>query len=225
MSSCFDRIIDFHTHTILSDGALIPAEHVRRAQVNGYGVIGISDHVDSGVMKHVAKKVMKFAKQSQEHFSEIQVIPGVELTHVPPTEIAELTEKARGMGVMCVIVHGETRTEPVAEGTNRAAIEAGVDILAHPGFISEEDMLLAKEKGVHIEITHRKGHSITNGYIAKLALKVGAKLVLDSDTHRPDDFLTEKRRVDALKGAGLDEKQLQMVLNNNKELAEELLAK
>ena len=32
-------MIDLHTHTVFSDGALIPAELVRRARVKGYEAI------------------------------------------------------------------------------------------------------------------------------------------------------------------------------------------
>ena len=39
-------MIDFHTHTFLSDGELVPAEHIRRAEVHGYRVLGLSDHAD-----------------------------------------------------------------------------------------------------------------------------------------------------------------------------------
>ena len=76
-----------------------------------------------------------------------------------------------------MVVHGETIVEPVAPGTNKAAIEANADILAHPGIISTEDLLLAKEKGVTLEITSRKGHSLSNGYVAKEAMKFGVPLM------------------------------------------------
>ena len=39
-------MFDFHTHTLLSDGALIPAEAVRRAEIRGYRIMGLSDHAD-----------------------------------------------------------------------------------------------------------------------------------------------------------------------------------
>ena len=76
------------------------------------------------------------------------------------------------------MVHGETPVEPVPAGTNHAAINAGVDLLAHPGIIAEEDVKLAAAKGVALEITARKGHSLGNGRVAALprstAIQVGA---------------------------------------------------
>ena len=40
------KVYDFHTHTFLSDGALICSEQIRHAQINNYEVIAITDHVD-----------------------------------------------------------------------------------------------------------------------------------------------------------------------------------
>ena len=40
------EIIDFHSHTVFSDGALLPSELARRADILGYKVLGITDHVD-----------------------------------------------------------------------------------------------------------------------------------------------------------------------------------
>ena len=55
-----------------------------------------------------------------------------------------------------IVVHGETLVEPVAPGTNRAAIEADIDILAHPGLITVEEAARARERGVFLELSARK---------------------------------------------------------------------
>ncbi len=39
-------MIDLHTHSIFSDGELIPAELIRRAVAHGYSALAITDHVD-----------------------------------------------------------------------------------------------------------------------------------------------------------------------------------
>jgi len=128
-------MIDLHTHSIFSDGELIPSELVRRAVVNGYSAIAITDHVDFSNIEFVLNGIKKTAYL--EDVWDIQVLAGVEITHVPPQKISKLVNKARELGARIVLVHGETLTEPVIPGTNRAAIEAGVDILAHPGLISK----------------------------------------------------------------------------------------
>ena len=197
-------MIDLHTHSLFSDGELVPAEHLRRVEVLGYQAVAITDHADSSNLDFIVPRLVRAAVDLNRH-SRTRLIPGIELTHVPPGMFAELTIAARRLGAMVVVGHGETVVEPVAPGTNRAALEAGVDILAHPGFISEEEVRIAVDRGVLLELSGRKGHSLTNGHVARLAIKGGAKLAVNADAHGPGDFLTpERARVVAL-GAGLSE--------------------
>ena len=192
---------DLHTHSIFSDGELIPAELVRTAKVTGHKVIAITDHVDMTNVEFVVKNVVKAAELTDD---EITVIPGVEITHVPPSKMDKVIADAKRFGAKWIVVHGETVVEPVQPGTNRqAAMNPDVDVLAHPGFITEDEMQAAKDNGVLIEITGRRGHSLTNGYVAGLARKVGAKMVINSDTHAPEDLMTEERVYKVALGAGL----------------------
>jgi histidinol phosphatase-like PHP family hydrolase len=112
--------------------------------------------------------------------------------------------------------------EPVLLGTNREAIEAGADILAHPGLITEEEVLRAKEKNVFLEITARKGHSLGNGHVARLAKKIGARLVLNTDTHTPDNLISSNFALKVVRGAGLEAEDLQRMIENSRELLSRL---
>jgi len=196
-------MIDLHTHTLLSDGELLPLELARRAKVKGYSILGISDHVDITTIENVAASILKLNRYTQLH-EGIKIVAGAELTHCPAKQIGELTVMARKLGFSYVVVHGETIAEPVEEGTNAAAIEAGVDILAHPGLITEKEVEEAKKRGVLLEISTRKGHSLTNGHVAKLAKSTGAKLVLNTDSHSPSDLVTDAQALRIALGAGLD---------------------
>ena len=192
---------DLHTHSIFSDGELIPAELVRTAKVLGHSVIAITDHVDMTNVEYVVKNVVKAAELSDP---DITVIPGVEVTHVPPSKMDKVIADARRFGAKWIVVHGETISEPVQPGTNRqAAMNPDVDVLAHPGLITEEEMQLAKDNGVLIEITGRRGHSLTNGHVACLARKVGATMIVNSDTHAPEDLMSEESAYKVALGAGL----------------------
>ena len=115
-------MIDLHTHTLLSDGELLPLELARRAKVKGYTVLGISDHVDITTIENVASSILKLNNYARLH-EGIRVIAGAELTHCPAKQIGDLTAMARKLGFSYVVVHGETIAEPVEEGTNAAAIE------------------------------------------------------------------------------------------------------
>lgn len=218
------KLIDFHTHTFLSDGELVASELVRRAKCRGYRAIGLTDHVDSSNLEFVTVNLVRVARDLNR-YQDCKVIPGVEITHAPPDQISELVTKAREFGALIVIVHGETVVEPVSPGTNLAAITAQVDILAHPGLISEKEAVLAATNGVRLEITSRGGHSLTNGHVAKMAVKAGALMAIDTDSHSPKDLIDREMAIQVLLGAGLDEAQINGVMNNNEILLESLISR
>lgn len=210
-------MIDLHTHTLLSDGVLLPSELVQRAYSAGYRAIAITDHVDMSNIDFVIPRIAEAANELSEH-SKIKVIAGAEITHVPPELIGGMVKKARELGAQVVIIHGETVVEPVIPGTNAAGIEAGADILSHPGLISVDDARKAKEKGVLLEITSRNGHSLTNGHVAKIASKTGAKLIINTDGHAPEDLISKGFAWTVLRSAGIDEDVIEQVFNNSEEL-------
>ena len=206
-------MIDLHTHTIFSDGELIPSELVRRAEFAGLKGIGITDHVDFSNIDFIIPRIVNVAEKLNR-VSRVKVIPGVEITHVPPSQIAAIAAKARLAGAKIIIVHGETIVEPVAQGTNSAALAADIDILAHPGLISQEDVITAKEKGIFLEISARKGHSLTNGHVARLASESGAPVVINTDSHGPGDLIDEKMAIKIVVGAGLTEADYKIMQKN-----------
>ncbi|MEZ4598831.1 MAG: histidinol phosphate phosphatase domain-containing protein [Syntrophotaleaceae bacterium] len=215
-------MIDLHTHSIFSDGELIPAELTRRAAVAGYRALGITDHGDMSNMDLIIPRIVRVAGQLGEAWG-ITVVPGIELTHIPPALIADAAQEARALGARLVVCHGETLAEPVAEGTNRAALLADIDILAHPGLISAEEVALAAKRGICLEITTRAGHSLSNGHVARVALAGGAKLVVNSDSHAPRDLTSLHRaRLIAL-GAGLSEEQFEQCRKNGEDLVKRIM--
>jgi histidinol phosphatase-like PHP family hydrolase len=208
-------VYDFHTHTFLSDGELSPVELIRRAVVNGYQAIGVTDHVGPGNMERVIKEEIKECRVAEEYWG-IRAIPGVELTHVPARSIAVLAREARGYGAELVVVHGETLVEPVEPGTNLAAVACNnVDILAHPGWLSREVAELAVQNGVFIEVTARGGHNVGNGQVVQAARAAGAALVVDSDTHAPENLLTPQWARTVARGAGLSEAEIEAAVAVN----------
>jgi histidinol phosphatase-like PHP family hydrolase len=215
-------MIDLHTHTILSDGELLPAELVRRAEISGYEAIALTDHVDSGNMETVLKQLIQIAEDLNRQ-EKIKVLPGVEITHMPPSMIPDLAKKARKLGARMVVVHGESPVEPVCPKTNLLALQSDIDILAHPGMIEEEEVRLAEEKGIYLEISARKGHCITNGRLAMLARRCGAKLVINTDAHKSDELFSEDLIRKVGLGAGLNERELKETFQNSRELVKKRL--
>jgi len=205
-------VYDFHTHTFASDGDLSPIELIRRASVKGYEVIALTDHVGLAGIGAALEAVQEDCRLARECWG-IHAIPGVELTHVPPQAIARVARRARELGAQIVVVHGETIVEPVEPGTNRAALECpDVDILAHPGLLSLEDAQIAARQGIFLEISARKGHSLANGHVVKMAREAGAPLLLNSDAHSAGDLLTYDFARAVAMGCGLNEQEVDNVL-------------
>jgi histidinol phosphatase-like PHP family hydrolase len=172
----------------------------------------------------IIENMLRFAAEAGPYL-DLNLVVGVELTHVPPPLIPGLIAEARRAGAMLVVVHGETIVEPVLRGTNLAAIEGGADVLAHPGLITVEEARLAAEKGVHLEITTRKGHSLCNGHVAAMARTSGARLVIDNDAHAPGDLVSaDMRRMVAL-GAGMTFDEHRRADQNAQEIMSRLLLK
>lgn len=214
-------MIDLHTHTQLSDGALNPAEHIRRAEHAGYRVLGMSDHADLSTLEWIAG-ILRTAADRENELGRLTVLAGVELTHLRPEHLAEGVARARELGLDYVACHGETLVEPVLPGTNRAAIEAGVDYLAHPGLISPDDARLAADGGVVLEISGRKGHCYTNGHVAAVARSAGATLMFGSDAHVPSD-LPSRDLADAIcRGAGLSDEDVSAMFDQAETFARNL---
>ena len=212
-----DVLIDLHTHSLFSDGVLVVSELVRRAEEMGYQKIGITDHADRSNLDLIIPRVVR-ATEEINRYNRIQAIAGIELTHVPPATIGYLAAEARELGAKLVVLHGETIVEPVLPGTNRAGLEADIDILAHPGLLTEEEAALAARRGILLEISGRKGHSFTNGHVARVAKAAGAELILNSDAHGPGDLLSREMREKIALGAGLEQRILQQMVRNGENL-------
>jgi histidinol phosphatase-like PHP family hydrolase len=210
-------MIDLHTHSIFSDGELVPSELARRAVAKGSRAIALTDHADHSNLDFIVPRIVTVCEKISE-VCPIQAIPGIELTHVHPDHISSLADEARALGAKIIVFHGETIVEPVMPGTNRAALEAPIDILAHPGLLTEEEAQLAAGSSVFLEISARQGHSLGNGRVAALARRFGAKLVLNTDTHAPRDLVDRNMAVMIAKGAGMSGDEIGLMLGNSESL-------
>lgn len=205
---------DYHCHTTFSDGELIPTELIRRMSVAGYTEMAIADHADFSNVEELIVAQKKLKKSADLY--GIHLFTGIEITHVPPEQIDELAKKAKKLGAEIVLVHGETVVEPVAPGTNHVALSSKyVDILAHPGLITEEEAELAAKNGIALEITSRGGHNRTNGHVVSMGRLAGARFVVQSDIHSPDDIIDEQMRYLVARGAGMNDEEAHATLSCN----------
>jgi putative hydrolase len=195
--------IDLHVHSLFSDGDLLPSEILRRAACLGFVGLAFADHADAANMGTIIDGLSRLVDQEGDDYG-FPFLVGVELTHVAPPSIARLAHMAKAAGAELVVVHGETLVEPVASGTNQAAVECpDVDLLAHPGLLTDEEAELAAANGVYLELSFRRGHCLTNGHVAALARDSGASLMVSSDAHAPSDLIDLRMARRVALGAGL----------------------
>jgi histidinol phosphatase-like PHP family hydrolase len=209
--------IELHIHSLFSDGVLLPSEIVRRAEALGYSAVAITDHADASNLEFIVPRLITASDELKKH-SSVQLIPGVELTHIPLRSINGLTRRARQLGAELILIHGETLVEPVQHGTNHAAVSCEeVDILAHPGLLSEVDAAIAEKNNIYIELSARKGHCLTNGHVVKIAKMAEAKMVLNTDLHEPTEFISQEQAFQIALGSGLNDLEALKVIKENPE--------
>lgn len=207
---------NLHCHSLLSDGVLLPSEVAVRYASLGYKSIAITDHADYSNIEFTVKSILKLTKHWPKTLS-IRILPGIELTHLPPEQFKPLAKYARTQGIKIIVAHGETIAEPVIKGTNRAALQADIDILAHPGLISDADVKLAKARSIFLEITSRRGHKDTNNHVVRRALRIGAKIILNTDSHQPEDIITHDELKNVAHRAGLNYNEINKVYRDTVE--------
>ncbi|MCL2144979.1 MAG: histidinol phosphate phosphatase domain-containing protein [Endomicrobia bacterium] len=210
-------MIDLHMHTLFSDGVLLPSEIAYRAKFNGYAAMALTDHVDFSNIDFIIPRIVKVSKMLSENY-DLLVLPGVEITYVPPKLIKEAAAECRKLGAKVIVAHGETTAETVPPETNIYAVEAGIDILAHPGHITKKEAETAAKNNVKLEITTRKGHNAANREVASIGLAAGAKLVLNTDTHIPENLLTAELIAKTLAQAGLPPDYYEIMQKNAREI-------
>jgi len=73
-----------------------------------------------------------------------------------------------------------------------------------------------------LEITARKGHSLANGYVAKEAIRFGAPLCINTDSHSPSDLITKDAARKILLAAGIEENRIDSIFENAKSLVDKV---
>ena len=192
-----DFHIMLHAHTL--GGGLDTASALRYAALAGLrfaGLILASDGSDLGRVAELSTQIRKLSL-----YANVEAWAGVELRHIPPALLPDTVREARRAGASLVLVHGESIADQVEQGTNFAAIEAGADIIAHPGLIDDEAAAYAAEKGVALEFTSCPKHGLTNAHTAAAALRSGAPLVRGSMATRPEELTTRAFWPMIIKGA------------------------
>ncbi len=72
------KFIDLHTHSVMSDGSMTPAELVRRAKAQGLAAIALTDHDSIDGVHEAMEEGEKIG---------VEVVPAVELSAISDTEL------------------------------------------------------------------------------------------------------------------------------------------
>lgn len=154
------------------------ASALRYAALAGLRCAGLVFTSDGGNFSRVAQLAAQVRRLSL--YANVEAWLGVELSHVPPALLPDAVREAREAGAAFVMVYGETLSDQVEQGSNFAAIDAGADIVSHPGLLDAEAAAFAAEKGVALEFTSCPRHALTNAHTARMALEYGVPLVRGS---------------------------------------------
>lgn len=214
-------MMDFHVMLTPDGGgkAWNASSMLHYAALAGLRFVGLvlpSDGSNFSGLITLSAQVRKFSL-----YANVEARTGVELRHIPPALLPSMVREAREAGAEFVLVHGETIGDQVDPGTNFAAIEAGADILAHPGLIDEKAAAFAAERGVALEFTSCPRHALTNAHVAAMALRFGCLLVRGSCARCAAEMTTRTFWPQIVRGADVfgktDEKSNLLELLKNSE--------
>ena len=175
------------------------ASALRYASLAGIRFAGLVMKSDGSNFSHIAELSKQVRRLSL--YANVEAWAGVELCHIPPALLPDAVQEAREAGAALVLVYGESITDQVEQGTNFAAIEAGADIVTHPGLIDAEAAAFAAEKGVALEFTSCPRHALANAHTAAMAMRHGAPLVRGSEASRAEELTTRAFWPMVIKGA------------------------
>lgn len=208
---------DWHTHTRFSHGKGSILDNVGMARKHGLSSIAITDHGPRNILVGSSEKKLlqlrELVDRYNELYDDIEILAGVEANvvdldgnlDVSPYVLARLDIVLVGLhkwvmpGDLYTAIHfhlpnslgidyarlRRLNTEAITNAVKRYE----VDIVTHPGLHinidTRELARVCKERDTLLEINASHGY-LTLEYI-KIAREEGARFVINSDAHRPQD--------------------------------------
>jgi histidinol phosphatase-like PHP family hydrolase len=203
--------IDLHMHTLHIGGELLPLELARRAVILRHEAIAVTDHVDPSNLERTIRENKRAFPMAAD--MDLEMLVGVELTHIPANRIDDMVSKAKKAGAEIIVVHGETISSQWRGAPTGPRSTIRTSIYWPSRFLTMEDAQAAADNGVVLEITSRTSHCYTNGHVVRMARKVDAKIVVNSDAHAPQDLITEERAIQVAMGAGLTQDEAEICVH------------
>jgi DNA polymerase (family 10) len=195
---------------------------VRIAQEKGYEYIAISDHSISnfygnGLSTERLVQKMGFIKNLRKKFKDINILMGAEIDIRKAGRFDYPPEIIKKLDIAIASLHSSF-TNSSRENTSRAvsALEEDYfDFLAHPtGFVfgNRAPIFIDIDRVIEACSKHGKALEINSYYMrmdlneqnARKAKDAGAKLVINTDSHRPGNMDMIELGIDIARRAGLE---------------------
>ena len=213
---------DLHIHSEWSDGLIDYKDMVRIAQEKGYEYIAISDHSISnfygnGLSTERLVQKMGFIENLRKKFKDINILMGAEIDIRKAGRFDYPPEIIKKLDIAIASLHSSF-TNSSRENTSRAvsALEEDYfDFLAHPtGFVfgNRAPIFIDIDRVIEACSKHGKALEINSYYMrmdlneqnARKAKDAGAKLVINTDSHRPGNMDMIELGIDIARRAGLE---------------------
>jgi DNA polymerase (family X) len=217
---------DLHIHSHWSDGLIDYSQMIDSARNMGYQYIAISDHSPSnyygnGLDRERLLEKMRFIGGLREKYRDINILMGSEIDIRKPDVFDYDPDIIKKMDIAIASLHSSFLNS-VRQNTLMAvsALEKGFfDLLAHPTgivFGNRAPIFMDMEKVIETAADHRKALEINSYYMrldlgeeyACKAAEAGAKLAINTDSHRPGNMEMIRLGVDVARRAGLEARDI-----------------
>ncbi len=195
---------DVHMHTTWSDGTLSVDELVDACAARGYSWMAITDHSKymkfvNGLTEERLRKQRVEIEAARKKHPEMTILCGVEMDILPDGSLDYEDEFLQEMDYVIASIHSkfDQTEEEIMQRLENACRNPYVSLIAHPtgriigrrdGYAVNIDRLveLAAETGTALEMNANPGRfDLTASSLAK-AKAAGVKIMINTDTHRPE---------------------------------------
>lgn len=226
---------DYHTHTKHSHGTGSVKDNVQQAIKKGLLAVGITDHSISHYLYGVRKKnfgyyISCIENEKRKYAGKIDVKTGVELNLTGLDGSVDLPEGYKFdtiiLGYHKAVLYKDLKTswsffmghkrlsqdriKKITKAYMTAIQKGGIDIVAHPGYgVPVDYYLLGKacaDYGVLFEINDK--HTELSVQNLKEVAATGAKFVISSDAHCPENVGEAPGAIRLALDAGLSHSQI-----------------
>ncbi len=225
-------IADYHTHTTFSHGKGGVRDNIEHALRRGLSEIGISDHGTAHFLYGIKKGrldsyIESIEKAKAWYDGRIEVKAGIELNLTGLDGTVDVPGGYK-FDILILGYHKAALTKDIKTAWTfitgryfdheksitaaymRAVQKYGINIVAHPGYgVPVDYRMLGRacaDYGALFEINERHTELKTDDIEA--AASEGAKFVVSSDAHRPQDVGRVSRALSLAKQAGLSAAQI-----------------